>query len=180
MADDLIRDPQRGKNTQHELTVMLWQAVDSWLAGYEDTNDAERLALDPAMRQVIGGRAKDRRAVSRSQMGRLETEILTTRNNVKGLMDLSGTWSDRVRRRRALDTLTLDVDSPVSETYPGHVAKSRTRHTQPGRYSVPRGEEMAWPRTGQAPGGGITAPMLLQHEKETRKETGATGARELV
>jgi hypothetical protein len=33
---------------------------------------------------------------------------------------------------------------------------------------------MAWLRTDQAPGGGITAQMLLQHEKETQKETGAT------
>ena len=50
----------------------------SRLAGYEDTNDAERLAVDPAMRQVIGGRARDRQAASTSQMGRFETAILTT------------------------------------------------------------------------------------------------------
>jgi hypothetical protein len=30
----------------------------SRLAGYEDVNDAERLYLDPAMRTVVGGRAK--------------------------------------------------------------------------------------------------------------------------
>lgn len=117
MADDLIRDPRRGKNTQHELTGLLRQSVYSRLAGYEDTNDAERLALDPAMRQVVGGRAKDRQAASTSQMGRFETEILTAKKNVKGLMDLSGTWIDRVRQRRALDKLILDVDSSVSETY---------------------------------------------------------------
>ena len=116
-ADDLFRDPRRGKNTQHELIGLLWQSVYSRLAGYEDTNDAERLAFDPAMRQVVGGRAKDRQGASTSQMGRFETEILTAKKNLKAMMDLPGTWIDRVRQRRALDKLILDVDSSVSETY---------------------------------------------------------------
>ena len=58
MADAMFRDPRRGKNTQHELMGMLRQAVYGRLAGYEDTNDAERLAVDLAMRQIVGGRAK--------------------------------------------------------------------------------------------------------------------------
>jgi len=117
MADDLFRDPRRGKNTQHEVTSLLRQSVYSRLAGYEDTNDAERLAVDPAMRQVVGGRARDRQAASTSQMGRFETEMLTARRNRKALMDLPGKWIDRVRQRRALDKLILDLDSSVSETY---------------------------------------------------------------
>jgi len=40
------------------------------------------------MRQVVGGRAKDRQAASTSQMGRFETEILTARKNLKVLMNL--------------------------------------------------------------------------------------------
>ena len=117
MADELLRDPRRGQNTQHELTAMLRQAVYGRLAGYEDTNDAERLAVDPAMRHVVGGRAKDRQAASTSQMGRFETEILPAGKNLKALMTLSGIWIDRVHEHCALDKLILDLDSSVSETY---------------------------------------------------------------
>ena len=116
-ADDMFRDPRRGKNTQHEVMGLLRQSVYSRLAGYEDTNDAERLAVDPAMRQVVGGRAQNHQAAFTSQMGRFETEILTARRNLKALMNLPGMWIDRVRQRRPLDKLILDLDSSVSETY---------------------------------------------------------------
>jgi hypothetical protein len=94
-ADDVFCDPRRSKNTQHAVTALLRQSVYSRLAGYEDTNDAERLAVDPAMCQVVGGRAKDHQAASTSPMGRFETEILTARRNRKSLMDLSAMWIDR-------------------------------------------------------------------------------------
>jgi hypothetical protein len=116
-ADDMFRDSRRGKNTQHELAGLLRQSVYSRLAGYEDTNDAERLAVDPAMRHVVGGRAKQRQAASTSQMGRFETEILTAQENRQALMNLPGVWIDRVRQRRAVNKLILDLDSSVSETY---------------------------------------------------------------
>jgi len=128
MVDDIFRDPRRGKNTQHELTAMLRQAVYSRLAGYEDTNDAERLAVDPAMRQVVGGRAKDRQGASTSQMGRFETEILTARKNETALMNLSGMWIDRVHEHCALDNLILDLDSSVSETYGRQEGSSYNGH----------------------------------------------------
>ena len=117
MAAEVLRDSRQGQNTQHEMVALLRQSVYSRLAGYEDTNDAERLAVDPAMCQVIGGRATDRQAASTSQMGRFETEILTTSKNLKALMNLPGMWVDRIRQRRPLDKLILDLDSSVSETY---------------------------------------------------------------
>ena len=55
------------------------------MADYEDTNDAERQAVDPAMRQVVGGRATERTAASNSQTGRFETEVLTQPNKLKAL-----------------------------------------------------------------------------------------------
>ena len=74
MAACEMTDNRKGKNTQHSITALLRQSVYSRLAGYEDTNDAERLSVDPAMRHVIGERANDKTAASASQMGRFETE----------------------------------------------------------------------------------------------------------
>lgn len=115
-ASDLV-DTRTGQNTQHGLLALLRQALYSRLAGYEDVNDAERLCLDPALRIVVGGRAKDQTAASTSEMARFETETLSTKENLKHLIDLSGKWIDQAHRHRKLTKLILDMDSSVSETY---------------------------------------------------------------
>jgi Transposase DDE domain group 1 len=114
-----LRDARTGQNTQHSRLALLRQSIYSRLAGYEDVNDAERLCLDPALRTVVGGRAKDTQAASTSEMARFETETLSTKDNLKHLMDLSGKWIDQAHQHRKLTKLILDLDSSVSETY-GH------------------------------------------------------------
>ena len=113
----LLDDWRTGKNTQHSLVALLRQSIFSRLAGYEDTNDAERLAVDPTMRQVVGGRASERSAASTSQMSRFETEVLTQPRNLAELMRLSGIWIEELRERQPMRELILDMDSSVSETY---------------------------------------------------------------
>ncbi len=119
MADDLLGDSRLGSNKQHRLLPLLRQSIYSRLAGYEDVNDAERLSVDPAMRHVVGGRAAlaDKRAASTSEVGRFETETLSTKSNLTALMNLSGEWIDKVHQRKPPKQLILDLDSSVSETY---------------------------------------------------------------
>ena len=53
LAGSALAECRHGKNTRHLLTGLFRQSVFGRLAGYEDVNDAERLAHDPAMRAVL-------------------------------------------------------------------------------------------------------------------------------
>jgi hypothetical protein len=117
LAGSMLSDGRRGRNTRHLLTGLLRQSVFGRLAGYEDVNDAERLARDPAMRWIVGGHAVAKQAASASQIGRFETEWLTRNSNLSSLADLGGLWIDRVRGRRPPKAVVLDMDSSVSPTY---------------------------------------------------------------
>jgi len=117
MAGAVLSDGRRGKNTRHVLSGLLRQSVFGRLAGYDDVNDADRLAHDPAIRWIVGGRAVHDCAASASQMGRFETEWLTSGQNLVALADLSGHWIDRVHAGQPPRTIVLDMDSSVSPTY---------------------------------------------------------------
>ncbi|MCH2516337.1 MAG: IS1380 family transposase [Dehalococcoidia bacterium] len=119
MAEDALQDSRLGQNKQHSLLPLLRQSIYRRLAGYEDVNDAERLSIDPAMRHVVGGRASqpEKQAASTSEVGRFETDTLSTKCNLTALLNLSVQWVDAVHQRKPLKELILDMDSSVSETY---------------------------------------------------------------
>jgi hypothetical protein len=117
IAGDIFCDTRRGRNSRHGLVAQFRQSVFGRLAGYEDVNDANRLACDPAMRFIAGGRAVTERAASTSQMGRFETEIMTEPENFEALVSLSGKWIDRIHTQRPPKTIVLDMDSSVSPTF---------------------------------------------------------------
>jgi hypothetical protein len=117
LAATMLGDSRRGRNIRHHLPALLRQSVFGRLAGYEDVNDAERLAHDPVMRAIVGRDGLDRDAASSSQMGRFETEWLATEDNLKALAGLYGVWIDRVHDRKPPDGIVLDMDSSVSPTY---------------------------------------------------------------
>ncbi len=76
------------------MTGLFRQSVFGRLGGYEDVNDADRLGRDPAMRWVVGGKAVEKQAASTSQMGRFETELLASDENLAALTALPGAWID--------------------------------------------------------------------------------------
>jgi hypothetical protein len=117
MAESLLHDWRTGQNTRHTMVGLLRQSIFSRLAGYEDTNDADRTSVDPTIRHVVGGRAKTKQAASTSQMGLFETEVLTQPENLSAAMDLCGRWIDTVRDRKPIREVILDMDSSVSETH---------------------------------------------------------------
>ena len=47
-------DNRKGKNTRNNIIALLRQSIYSRLVGYEDTDDAEHLCIDPTMEQVVG------------------------------------------------------------------------------------------------------------------------------
>src|SRR5215210_4760653 len=57
LAGEILPDTWTGQNSRHTLIALLRQSVLGRLAGYEDVNDADRLALVPALRWIVGGRA---------------------------------------------------------------------------------------------------------------------------
>ena len=82
-ANDYLHGSRTGRNVRHRLLPLLRQSVYSRLAGYEDTNDAERLAQDPAMRVIVGWQGTDKQAARTNTMSRFETEVLTEEENLR-------------------------------------------------------------------------------------------------
>jgi hypothetical protein len=116
-APTYLRETRGGRNVQHELVPLLRQSVYSRLAGYEDTNDAVRLARDPAMQAVVGRRALEKQAASTNTLGRFETEVLISGENLRGLRQLNAQWVDRAMVRTRHQRIILDMDSSESPVY---------------------------------------------------------------
>ena len=114
---EYLKEGRTGKNILHKLIPLLRQSIYSRLAGYDDTNDADRLSQDPAMRVVVGWKGPDRKAASASEMSRFETELLTQKDNRKGFEQLNVEWVKRGVAKTVHRRIILDIDSSESPVH---------------------------------------------------------------
>jgi hypothetical protein len=116
MAIPQLLDGRRGKNARHKLSGLFRQAMFGRLAGYEDVNDAERLARDPAMRAIVGRDGSIERPLRAARWGASRPRGWRPRptwtpDRSVGRLDRSGAWV------RAPDNIGLDIGSSESPTY---------------------------------------------------------------
>src|ERR687891_1491038 len=117
LAAGSLKERRTGRNVQHHLVPLLRQSVYSRLAGYEATNDAGRLAQDPALRIIAGWRDGNRPAASTNTMSRFETETLASSENLAGLTKLNTTWVGRAMAHTTYRRIILDMDSSESPVH---------------------------------------------------------------
>jgi hypothetical protein len=72
-----LTDPRTGRNFQFALPDLFRQSIYSRLAGYEDTNDAERLAEDPAFRMLASHERRETSVALTSTLHGFDTDGLT-------------------------------------------------------------------------------------------------------
>ena len=116
-ANHYIHESRTGRNVQHRLLPLLRQSVCSLFAGYEDANDSERLAQDPAMRVIVGWQGIDKQAASTNTMSRFETEVLTEEENLDGLTRRNVEWVDKAMPHTSQQRVILDMDSSESPVH---------------------------------------------------------------
>ena len=107
----------RAKNAQLPIVDLLRQSVYSRLAGYEDVNDAERLARDPSFRLIGSEKIWDRGAALPSRLQSFEAQMLAEDGNFSGLARLN---RELAGKAEALDSgyrTVLDMDSTEIPVY---------------------------------------------------------------
>ena len=82
-------DSRTGRNTQFPLADLFRQSAYSRLAGYEDLNDATRLASDPTFRLMGSEKVWERGVALTSTLHWFETDLLAREENFTGLAALN-------------------------------------------------------------------------------------------
>src|SRR6266849_6328100 len=152
LIERYLTDPRTGHNWQFPLPDLLRQSIYSRLAGYEDTNDAERLAEDPTFRMLASRERRDTSVALTSTLHWFDTDVLTQEQNYQGLARLNTALIQHAAARSATQRVTLDIDSSES---PVHGARSSRRTTAISSPSVTTRSSSSIPRaTASQPSSG--------------------------
>ncbi len=116
IAENIMAD-RRGKNTQLPLPDLLRQSIYSRLAGYEDVNDAQRLAQDPTFRLIGSKKIWERGAALPSRLHWFETEVLSQDENLQGLSRINRQLLAKADAVESPQRLVLDMDSTEIPVY---------------------------------------------------------------
>ena len=120
-----LTDPRTGRNAQFPLADLLRQSIYSRLAGYEDTNDAERLAEDPTFRMLASRERRDTSVALTSTLHWFETDVLAEEQNYHGLTRWNADLVQHPATRRRSRRVVLDIDSSES---PVHGAQEQSAY----------------------------------------------------
>ncbi|MGH9475697.1 MAG: IS1380 family transposase [Terriglobales bacterium] len=107
----------RARNAQLPLVDLLRQSIYSRLAGYEDMNDAERLAQDPAFRLIGSEKAWERGAALPSRLQSFETQMLAEDGNFAGLARINRALVAKAEALDARCRVVMDMDSTEIPVY---------------------------------------------------------------
>ena len=102
-----LADPRTGHNSQFPLPDLFRQSIYSRLAGYEDTNDAERLAEDPTFRMLASRERREISVALTSTLHWFETEVLAEARNYQGLVRLNTALVQHEGVRSSTQRVTL-------------------------------------------------------------------------
>ena len=93
------------------------QSIYSRLAGYEDTNDAERLAEDPTFRMLASGERRESSVALTSTLHWFETDVLAEERNYQGLAQVNADLVQHAAARSLSRRVVLDIDSSESPVH---------------------------------------------------------------
>jgi hypothetical protein len=112
-----LGDPRTGHNRQFPLPDLFRQSIYSRLAGYEDTNDAERPAEDPTFRMLASRERRETSVALTSTLHWFETDVLTEERNYQGLARLNTALIQHASARSTNRRVILDIDSSESPVH---------------------------------------------------------------
>jgi Transposase DDE domain group 1 len=114
LIDRHLSDLRTGSNSWFPLPDLVRQSPYSRLAGYLDTNDAERLAKDPTFRMLASRELREASVALTSTLQLFETAVLTEEQNYQGLARLNAYLVQLEAAHSLARRLIPDIDSSES------------------------------------------------------------------